>query len=165
MRGAETSTTGALRNTCCVLIKLKRCTNSQIYFWNRTLHVSDRFFVHHHESNTVHTAISICHTGFAECLLASSQKTCMTYTYSCVYSARLMMMDKEPVRNMQSSIPKINLRISVARWFYFKNISRCTVLRISNLLCCQVSTFSHYFTFQFLKPLTTKPSSTMVTFT
>jgi len=34
----------------------------------------------------------------------------MTYTYCCVYSARLLMMDRETVRNMYSSIPKINLR-------------------------------------------------------
>jgi len=34
----------------------------------------------------------------------------MTYTYCCVYSARLLMMDRETVRNMWSSIPKMNLR-------------------------------------------------------
>jgi len=39
---------------------------SQIYFWNRTLHVSDSFSVHHQESSTVHTAIGICHTGYTE---------------------------------------------------------------------------------------------------
>jgi len=43
---------------------------SQIYFWNRALNVSDRFSVHHQKSSTVHTAI---HTGYAYCLLASSQ--------------------------------------------------------------------------------------------
>jgi hypothetical protein len=47
---------------------------SQIYFWNRTLHVSDRFSVHHQESSTVHTAIGICHTGYADCLLAGSDQ-------------------------------------------------------------------------------------------
>jgi hypothetical protein len=33
---------------------------SQIYFWNRTLHVSERFSMHHQESSTVYlyTAIS-----------------------------------------------------------------------------------------------------------
>jgi len=36
--------------------------------------------------------------------------TFMTYTYCCVYSARLLMMDREIVRNMWSSIPKINFR-------------------------------------------------------
>jgi len=30
-------------------------------------------------------------------------------TYCCVYSTRLLMMDRKTVRNMQSSIPKINL--------------------------------------------------------
>jgi len=71
---------------------------SQIYFWNRTLHVSDSFSVHHQESSTVHTAIGVRHTGYADCWLASSQH--MTYTYCCVYSTRLLMMDRETVRNM-----------------------------------------------------------------
>ena len=43
---------------------------SQIYFWNRTLHVSDGFSVHHQESSIVYTAI---HTGYDVSLLASSQ--------------------------------------------------------------------------------------------
>ena len=30
---------------------------SQIYFWNKTLHVSDGSFVHHQEFFTVHTAM------------------------------------------------------------------------------------------------------------
>jgi len=42
----------------------------QIYFWIRTLHVSDSFSVHHQESSTVHTAI---YTGYVDCLLASGQ--------------------------------------------------------------------------------------------
>ena len=42
---------------------------SQIYFWNRTLCVSDRFSVHHQQPSTAHTAI---HTGYADYLLASS---------------------------------------------------------------------------------------------
>jgi len=51
-------------------------TNEMHYFsnlfWYRTLHVSDRFSVHHQESSTVHTAISIRHTGYADSLLARS---------------------------------------------------------------------------------------------
>ena len=39
----------------------------------------------------------------------------MTYTYCCVYSARLPMMDGETVRNMQSPNPKINFEILVHR--------------------------------------------------
>ena len=54
---------------------------SQIYFWNETLHVSDRFTVHHQECSTVYTAIGIRHTGYAdrqhnlydECLLLCIQ--------------------------------------------------------------------------------------------
>jgi len=42
-------------------------------FWYRIPHVSDRFTVHHQESSTVYTAIGICHTGYADCLLAGSQ--------------------------------------------------------------------------------------------
>jgi len=30
---------------------------SQIYFWNKTLHVSDSLSVHHQESSTVHTVM------------------------------------------------------------------------------------------------------------
>jgi len=80
-----------------LIIKPTRCT-SQIYFWNRTVRVLDRFSVHHQESSTVYTAIGICHTGYADCLLvgsgsilillegsiliplANSQQTYMTYT-------------------------------------------------------------------------------------
>ena len=57
---------------------------SQIYFWNGTLHVSDSLSVRHQESSTVHTEIGICHRGFADCLLVSSQ----------------LMMVRGTVRNM-----------------------------------------------------------------
>ena len=88
---------------------------SQIYFWNRTLQVSDKFSVHHQESSTVYTAMDIYRTGYVDCLLAGARKqavsiTCMTYTFCCVYNSRTLMMDRGTVRNMQSSIPKINLR-------------------------------------------------------
>jgi len=42
-------------------------------FWYRTLHVSDKFTVHHQETSTVYTLIGICHTGYADCLLAEIQ--------------------------------------------------------------------------------------------
>jgi len=57
-----------------LLIKPTRCTNFSIYSWNRTLHVSDNIYVHHQESSTVHTTIGMCHTGTADCLLASSNE-------------------------------------------------------------------------------------------
>ena len=65
---------------------------SQIYFWNKTLHVSDSSSVHRQEFFTVHTA--------------------MVYVLQvcCVYSEKLLMMDRGTVRNMQSFITKINFR-------------------------------------------------------
>ena len=57
-----------------LIIKPKRCIDFSNLFWNITLHVSNRFSVHHQESSTVHTAIGIRHTGYADCLLARSQQ-------------------------------------------------------------------------------------------
>ena len=51
-----------------------------MYFWNRTLHVSDRFSVYHQESSTVYTAIGVCHTGYADCLLAGSGWNILIYS-------------------------------------------------------------------------------------
>ena len=41
-------------------------------------HASESFSVNHQESSTVHIAIGICHTGYADCLLASSQHDSLT---------------------------------------------------------------------------------------
>jgi len=49
---------------------------SQMYFWNRALHVLDRFSVHHQESSTV------------------------WHIYCCIYSTRLLVMDGKPLRNV-----------------------------------------------------------------
>jgi len=57
---------------CILIIKPTRCANLSNLIWNRTLHVSVRFSVHHQESSTVYTAIGIYHTGFADCLIAWS---------------------------------------------------------------------------------------------
>ena len=48
-------------------------------FCNRTLHVSDRFTVHHQESSTVYTVTGICHTGYVDCLLADQDGTVGVY--------------------------------------------------------------------------------------
>jgi len=76
-------------------------------YWYRTLHVSDRFTVHHQESSTVYTAVGICHTGYADCLLARSGWN--------------MVMDSKPVWNMQSSIPISIWGIVHLIGFYYKN--------------------------------------------
>jgi len=41
--------------------------------------------------------------------------------HCCVYSEKLLMMDRRTVRNRQSFIQKINLRNSASAWFYYKN--------------------------------------------
>jgi len=66
------STCMTVMTTNILIIKPTRCTSFSNLFWNRTLHVSDRFSVHHQESSTVYTATGICHTGFADCLLVGS---------------------------------------------------------------------------------------------
>ena len=67
------------------------------------------FSVHHQESNTVHTAmvnvIQVMLTAYWNCSsilipLASSQQNLYDIYHCCVYSARLLMMDRETVRNM-----------------------------------------------------------------
>jgi hypothetical protein len=74
------------RGPCIVIYSYNKSQHgaliSQIYFWNRILHVSDSFSAHHQESSTVHTAIGICHRGYAGCLLASSQHN--LYVLLCV---------------------------------------------------------------------------------
>ena len=59
---------------------------TQIYFWNKTLHVSDSISVHHQESSTVHTAIGICHKGYADSLLAGSGCTILIPFTSCQHN-------------------------------------------------------------------------------
>ena len=70
---------------------------SQIYFWNKTLHVSDSSSVHHQQFFTVHTAI-----------VYVIQVFCKLYDiyHCCVYSEKLLMMDRGTVRNMQSLFQK-----------------------------------------------------------
>jgi len=40
-----------------LIIKPTRCTNSSNLIWNKTLHVSDSYSVHHQEFFIVHTAM------------------------------------------------------------------------------------------------------------
>jgi hypothetical protein len=110
------------QNTVYILPK-----HPHIYFYSRTnmmhnfssllnitLHVSVGLSVYRQESKTVRKASGICHTGFRGCLLArtrcntssisfplaSSPLNCMTYTWRCMYSLGLLMMDEKTDRNM-----------------------------------------------------------------
>ena len=106
-----------------LIIKATRCTNFlKFYFWNETTQVSDNSYVHHQEFLTVHTAmlyvIRVCrqlssrirmemqfHPDPARKLSANLYNI----YHCCVYSEKLPTMDRRPVRNIQSLIPRINL--------------------------------------------------------
>jgi len=55
---------------------------SQIYFWNKIVHVSDSSSVHHQEFFTAHTAV-----------------VCVIY-HCCAFSEKFLMMYRGTVRNM-----------------------------------------------------------------
>ena len=98
---------------------------SQIYFWNKTLHVSDSFSVHRQDSSTVHTAI---HTGFADSLLASSQQNLYDiYLSLCV---RCQTAD-DGQRNCPKHVElysknKFQKLVHLVS-FNYKNLSGCTI--------------------------------------
>jgi len=79
--------------------KPTRCTISQIYFGIELYMFRIGLLSIIRSLNTVHTAIGICHTSYDDCLLAVSIN-CMTYSYCCVYSTRLLMTERNPLRNM-----------------------------------------------------------------
>jgi len=88
-----------------------------MYFWNKILHVSDISSVHHQEFFTVDAVmvyvIQVCWQ------LASRIRTELQFRpdpanlydiyHYCVYSEKLLTMEKVSVRNTYSFIPKINL--------------------------------------------------------
>ena len=61
----------------------------QIYFWNKTLQVSGSSSVHHQEFITVHTA-----------MVYAIQVCWHTVYHCCVYSDKLLMMDRGTARNL-----------------------------------------------------------------
>jgi len=59
-----------------------------------------RFTVHHQESSNVYTAISICHTGYVDCLLARSgllsiTRSLVMYTQQYVFVTQVMLSASE----------------------------------------------------------------------
>ena len=81
-------------------------------FWNKTLRVSDSSSVHHQEFFAVHTAMVyvmqlVGRIGTFHPDPAHKLSTNLYDIYHCcVYSEKLLMMDRGTVRNMQSFIPK-----------------------------------------------------------
>jgi hypothetical protein len=60
-----------------LIIKINEINYFSNLFWYRTLHVSDRFTVHHQEPSTSYIAIGICHTEILKMGRISS-----VYTYT-----------------------------------------------------------------------------------
>jgi len=71
-----------------------------ILFWNNTLHVSDGLSVHHQEFQDCTYSIRYMSYRFCGYLLASSHRTCMTYTWCCVYSLGTPDFGRKDLRNM-----------------------------------------------------------------
>jgi len=88
--------------------KTTRCTNFSI-FWNKPLHVSDSSSVHNQEFFTVHRAmvyvIQVCWQ------LASTIRTELEKLSE---TCRVLFQ-------------KLIWEINAYSWFYYKNLSRCTV--------------------------------------
>jgi len=85
-----------------LVIKPTSCINSLIYFWNKTLHVSDSSSVHHQEFFTVNKAI---HTSFADSLRAGSGLP----TWSCsqgVWHILLLCVQLQTPDDGQRNCPK-----------------------------------------------------------
>ena len=120
---------------------------------NITLPDSDGLSVHHQESWDCTHSIRYMSYMFVDYLLAgtrwssiscplvNSQRTCMTYTWCCVYSLRTPD-DGRKDRPNQAEWCSINSKNCASSWFYYRNISRCTVAWTSNLkllnLCFKV---------------------------
>jgi len=93
---------------CCLqqyiyFVHVKLIYSFSIYFWNKTLHVSDSSSVHHQEFFTVYTAmvcvLQVC-WQFARRLSRKLSANLYDIYHCCVYSAKPLMMDIETVRNM-----------------------------------------------------------------
>jgi len=91
-------------------MKPTKCTNFSNLFWKENLHVSDSSSVHHQEFFTAHTAmvyitqifrqhtsrIMLFQPDPARKLSADLYDIC----HCCVYSEKLLVMDRGTVRNM-----------------------------------------------------------------
>jgi len=117
---------------------------SQIYFWNKTLHVSDSSSVHHQEFFSVNTAmvyvIQVClqlasrirtepvpswsRLSSNLILLASCQQTCMTYTI-----AVCAVKNSWWCTTCRVLLQKEIWVISASSWFYFKNVLNVPLVR------------------------------------
>ena len=115
-----------------LIIKPLDALMSQIYFWNKILHVSDISSVHHQEFFTLHTAMAyvievLWQLGSVLILLASCQQTCMTYTIAVCTVKNSWWWKEELYETCGFLFRKQIWEISASSWFYYKNLSRWTV--------------------------------------
>ena len=81
------------------IVKPTRCTIFRVYWIS--LYMFRSVFPSIIRSPRLYIQRQICISyRFVDCLLASSQRTCMTYTWSCMYSLELLMMDGKTARNV-----------------------------------------------------------------
>ena len=136
--------TEELSETCRVLSpppKKNWEISASSWFYYKNLHVSESFSVHHKEFFTVHTAmvyvIQVCWQlasrirTSALILLASF----MTYKYTIAVCTvkNSWWWTEELSETCRVLFQKWNWEISASSWFYYKNLSRCTVNW--NLMC------------------------------
>jgi len=98
------------RNKIFLIIKPTRCTNFSNLFWKESLHVSDSSSVHRQEFFTVHTAVVNViqvfrqHASRIRLQQPDPARVLSENPYDiyhcCVYSEKLLMMDRGTVRNM-----------------------------------------------------------------
>ena len=90
------------------IVKPTRCTIFRVYwislsmFWTvfPSIIRSSRLYIHHQVYVIrIHWLLASSPSSIS-CPLASSQRTCMTYTWCCVYSLELLMMEGKTIRNM-----------------------------------------------------------------
>jgi len=85
--------------------------------------------------NNVYTGTGICHASYVDSLLERSGWSSILTSLA----DRFLMMDSRSVRNMQSCLSKWIWEIVSLVGFYCKNISRCTVLWMSNSMIIEIN--------------------------
>jgi len=109
---------------CWTAPALNYCKSSDeknIYFYSKTKQM-------HNISNLFYFGTILY--MFWKVLLASSHRTCMTYTRCCMY--RIKTPDdgqKDRPKHVMLFQNKINLRYCASGWFYYRNILWCMVLQ------------------------------------
>jgi len=114
-----------------------------MYFWNKTLHVSDSSSIHHQEFFTVHTAmvcvIQVCwqlasriRTELVWFCCSSCQQTCMTYTIAVCTAKNSRWWTEELSETCRVLFQNEIWEIGASSWFYYKNLTRYTVTWTSN---------------------------------